>query len=172
MNAITQVDTTSATAVNSIGPQLAADFIKGMFGPVTGMPVHVCSLGNDKDGKHPFRRLDTRDPNELAAFVKRWDHQGRATYFCVGTLKDATKARNKENVAEISFLWADVDFKDIGDSRADVERKLSNLKYPPSVTVFTGHGIHCYWLLTESVDAQAEGIRDRMKRTFAYYAIL
>jgi hypothetical protein len=140
------------------GPQQAVAFIKGVFGN-TESPVHVCALANDRnDDKFPFRKIDMRDPDEIEHFVGKRDEPGRAVYFCVGTLKPGATARNKENIAEISFLFADISFlfadidlRDTDDKRADVERKLANLKYPPTCTVFSGHGIHAYWSLTESV---------------------
>jgi hypothetical protein len=145
--------------VDLTGPQIAAQFIKAVFGNnATEQPVHICSLGNDKDGKHPLKRLDTREGESIECFVEKLDVNGRATYFAVGTLKHAGDARNKEHIAEISFLHADIDFKDIDDSRADVERKLKALRYPPS------NGIHAYWLLTESIVNPVEtGEMDRIE---------
>ena len=133
------------------GPQIAAKFIAHMFGPTTQAPVHICRFPNDDSKTLPFRKIDTRDPAAIESFVKRFDEPGSAVYYCVGTLKEGATARNKPNVAEISMLHADIDFKHIDDTRADVERKLKNLKYPPSVMVFSGNGIHAYWLLTEGI---------------------
>lgn len=156
------------------GPQYAASFIRDIFGPTTEMPVHFCRFPNDRGESLPFRKLDTRESTAVASFVKRYDEPGSAVYFCVGTLKEGATARNKQNVAEIGFLFADIDFKDLdfadfSEARAYVERRLANLvapdgrPYPPSYTVFTGHGIHCYWSLSESVDAQAPGMMDRIE---------
>src|SRR5450631_2085724 len=141
----------TATAVTLTNPQLATDFIKAMFSESTERPVHICMLGNEKDGRHPLRRLDTRETDSIQGFVQKWDIDERATYFAVGTLKHAGDKRDKGHIAEISFLWADVDFKDIDDTRADVERKLKALKYPPSIMVFSGNGVHAFWLLTEAI---------------------
>jgi putative DNA primase/helicase len=148
-----------------VGPQIAAKFIADVFGATTIMPVHVCVLANDRGNTEelPFRKTSNRDTTAIEHFVTRFDEPGRAIYFCVGTIKEGATARNKQNVAEISFLFTDIDFKDIDDTRADVERKLAKLKYPPSYTVFTGHGIHAYWLLTESVDPQADGMMDQIE---------
>jgi putative DNA primase/helicase len=176
MNVLT-LDATNAIAIPAMeaqivsapieptGSQIAAQFIADMFGVTTEMPVHVCVLANDKGNTEelPFRKTDKRDTIAIEQFVTRFDEPGRAIYFCVGTLKEGADARNKQSVAEISMLHADIDFKDIDDSRADVERKLEHLAYQPSYTVFTGHGIHCYWMLTESIDAQAEGMMDRIE---------
>jgi hypothetical protein len=142
-------------------PEAATRFIKDLFGPTTEENIHLCSLGNERDGKNHPKTLNTRDADELSAFVRKWDQPERGLFFCVGTLKG--KDRNKENVAEISVIHADIDFKDIDEGRADVERKLANLvahdgrPYPPSCTVFTGHGIHAYGPFFEFV--RASGLR-------------
>jgi phage/plasmid-associated DNA primase len=157
------VSTTAVTLVPELtdpqqtGPQQAVTFIKAMFGN-TESPVHICSLGNERDGAHGMRKLDTRDPEDLEKFINKWDGLERGLFYCVGTLKSGATARNKLNVAEIAFLFADIDLKDTDDKQADVERILSTLRYPPSFTVFSGHGIHAYWLLTESiVNPSADG---------------
>jgi hypothetical protein len=151
-------------------PQIASTFITDLFGDATENPVHICALANDKgDEKFPFRKIETRNPDKIESFLKSKDEPGRAVYFCVTTLIEGATARDKKNVSELSFLWADVDFKYITDTRADVERKLANLvgpngqPFPPSFTVFTGHGIHAYWALTESIDAQAPGMMEQIE---------
>lgn len=94
--------------------------------------------------------VNTRDLSDVTRFIAKWDQPERGLFFCVGTLKSGTK-RIKENVAEIAFLHADIDFKDITDTAADVARKLAALRLPPSITVSSGNGIHAYWLLTEAL---------------------
>jgi P4 family phage/plasmid primase-like protien len=143
-------------------PVKAAAFLKAVFGNnVTEHPIRISSFDNDKNGDHKPRHLTTRGV-ELPAFMSKYDRKGRALFFSVGTLKDSAKERSKENVAEISMLHADVDLKDIDDSRADVERKLKNLTnsdgrpFPPSIMVNSGHGIHAYWLLKESLDPHVD----------------
>jgi P4 family phage/plasmid primase-like protien len=139
------------------GPQQAVAFIKAMFGH-TESPVHICSLGNERDGHYGMRKLDTRYSDEFEKFIAKWDGPERGLFYCVGTLKPGAMARNKENVTEIAFLFADIDLKDIDGKQADVERILSTLRCPPSCTVFSGHGVHAYWSLTESiVNPSADG---------------
>lgn len=73
----------------------------------------------------------------------------RALYFCVGTLRPGAK-REKPSVVEIAFLHADIDFKDVIDSPVDVERKIAQLRLPPSAIIRSGNGIHAYWFLREA----------------------
>jgi P4 family phage/plasmid primase-like protien len=163
MNDMTPIDTINATAKTFTSPTKAIDFMRAVFGDnVTDHPIRLSSFDNDKSGNHQSKHLTTRNSDELSAFMTKYDKDGRALFFSVGTLKDVNKERSKENVAEISMLHADIDLKDVDDSRADVERKLRNLispdgrPYPPSIMVFSGHGIHAYWLLTESLDPHVD----------------
>jgi len=126
------------------------EFIKTVFGTTTEMPVHVCSLGNDRDGPHKPRMVNTRDLSDITRFIAKWDQAERGLFFCVGTLKPGSK-REKANVAEITFLHADIDLKDVTDSLSDVLRKLGQLRLPPSITVKSGNGVHAYWLFKEAV---------------------
>jgi hypothetical protein len=149
------------------GPQIAANFIADMFGDSkTEHDVHICRYPNS-GGDLSFRKLNTRDPVAIERFVQKNDESGGALYFACGTLKPGATGRAKLDISEIGFLWADIDFKDIVEDRASVERRLANLvdhtgrSFAPSYTVFTGHGIHCYWLLSEAVDAQ--NMQDRIE---------
>jgi hypothetical protein len=121
--------------------QIAADFIKTVFGPTTEMPVHFCSLGNERDGKHSPRMLNTRNPDEVTSFMKKFDIPERGMFYCVGTLKQGAEKRNKENIAEIAMLFADIDLKDVDEPVEEIIRKLKLLKYPPSAIVASGNGV-------------------------------
>jgi hypothetical protein len=139
------------------GPQIAAKFIADLFGDKkTEHDVHICRYANADSEDLQFKKINTREGAAIERFVEKYDKPGSALYFACGTLKPNAGGRTKLDISETAFLWADVDFKDIVDDRASVERRLATLKYPPSYTVFTGHGIHAYWLLSESLDAQAE----------------
>jgi hypothetical protein len=156
-----------ATELALTGPQAAARFIADMFGDNnTEHDVHICRYANS-GGDLPFKKINTRDPSSIERFVEKYDGVGGALYFGCGTIKPGATGRTKSDISEIDFLWADIDFKDIIDDRASVERRLASLvdhagrSFAPSYTVFTGHGIHCYWLLSESVDAQS--MQDRIE---------
>jgi putative DNA primase/helicase len=141
--------------VHLTSPQAAVEFIKTVFGQTNG-PVHFCSLGNERDGTHPVRQLNTRDGNEVAAFIKRWDQAERGLFYCVSTIKQGSSARNKDNVAELPFLFTDIDLKDVDETTESIEKKLKLLKFAPSMIIRSGNGVHALWQLNEAVDAQSE----------------
>jgi hypothetical protein len=129
----------------------AMDFIGRWFGN-TEAPVYICSLANDRDdSKEPTERhVSTRDSAEVDAFIAKWDRPGRGMFFCVSTIRQGMK-RNKENVAEIPGLWADVDFKDVADDRDTILRRVKALPKPPSIIVSSGNGLHLYWQFKEAL---------------------
>ncbi|MGZ5875004.1 MAG: hypothetical protein ACXWKP_23150 [Bradyrhizobium sp.] len=154
-------------------PQIGVNFIKTVFGGTTEMPVHFCSFGNERDGKHPARTLNTRNPDEMAGFMSRWDVAERGLFFCVGTLKQGVEKRNKENIAETSMLHADIDLKDVTESVDEIVKKLKLLRYPPSAIVASGNGVHAYWMLSESIiDPHETGEVDRIEAALRQLADL
>jgi hypothetical protein len=136
----------------------ALDFIKRWFG-ASEQPVYVCSLPNEKgDPNEPGERhIATRDSNEATAFITKWDRPGRGLYICASTIKPGM-VRNKDNVAELCGLWADVDFKDVADDRETILRRVKALPLPPAIIVSSGHGYHCWWPFKEPLPATPENI--------------
>ncbi len=131
-------------------------FLREFFGRSEG-PVFFCSLANDRDDKKqaPPQELITRHLDKVEAFIRKWDVQGRALYFCVNTLKRG-KRRNKDNVAELVGLHADLDFKGIVEDRKQIEKVLAGIPLPASCVVSSGHGLHGYWWFDESLPATDE----------------
>ena len=142
-------------------PQAALDFILGIFAESTSDPVFLCSLPNDKgDSREPGEKsVLTRDPDEITAFLARWDRPGRAVYFCVGTLvptaqpdKPNGSRRLKTNVAEIAAIHTDIDAKDIEGSIEDAVAAIAaRLERQPSAIVNSGNGRHVYFRLKEAI---------------------
>ena len=131
-------------------------FLREFFARSEG-PVFFSSLANLKKeaDQFPTRELITRELDKVEDFVREWDAQGRALYFCVNTIKKG-KRRNKANVAELVGLHADLDFKGIVEGRKRIEEVLAGLPCQPSCVVFSGHGLHGYWWFDEVLPATDE----------------
>ena len=133
------------------------DFLKALFAHTTN-PIYICSFPNDRDDEKQVgeRHIITRMPGQITSFVEKWNKPGRGLFFCVGTVKTGEQRRAKENIAETIGLHADLDFKDIdlGYTREQIVCKLNALQYPPSAIVFSGNGLHCYWLFKEPMETQ------------------
>jgi hypothetical protein len=72
------------------GVQIATDFITGLFSEATESPIHFCSFGNERNGEHKPKSINTCNPDEMASFMQKFDVPGRGMFFGVGTLKDGT----------------------------------------------------------------------------------
>lgn len=105
--------------------------------------AYVCSLPNVR-GDGSERHVLTRDLDRIAAFAKKWDVPGRATFFCVSTIQGK---RTKENALQTMLVHADVDFKDVLASPRAALEALEGLDLIPSRIHASGHGLHAYWLL-------------------------
>ncbi len=143
MDQITPTITTDTTA--------ALAFIERWFG-ATEQPVYVCTLANERDDPNEptERHIAGRDDTKVEAFITKWDRPGRGLFFCVSTIQ-ADMNRNKDTVAEIPGLWADIDFKDVIDDEATILRRVKALRYPPTIIVSSGHGLHLYWPFKEAI---------------------
>lgn len=129
----------------------ALEFIKQWFG-ATESPVYLSSLPNEKndDSEPGERHVATRDSDKAADFITKFDRPKRGLFFCVSTIR-AGMPRNKDNVTEIAGLHADIDFKDESDTPDSILKRLKTLPLPPSHTVQSGNGIHCYWQFKEAL---------------------
>src|SRR5262245_55135874 len=138
----------------------AARYLIDLFGSRTAAPVFVTSLANDKDqsGKYPPRQIVTRDLDEIAAFAEKWDKAGRALYYCVSTIKPGIDRRAKTNLAELTGLHLDVDFKNTTASPKDVRAALDALPLKPHRVNHSGHGLHAYWLFKKAIPATPENV--------------
>jgi len=108
-----------------------------------------------KDVSSLLDDLDTYAGNVFYGIAPRTERQGR---------KDAVKY--------ITCLWVDADVKTADKPKAFYDTKkqaieaLNAFHLKPSIIVDSGNGLHCYWLLRESVEvdlAKVESILDGLK---------
>jgi hypothetical protein len=130
---------------------MSIKFLSALFGPRSEGNVFVTRLPNVKDGSKGHPRRVTREVESIEKFVAKHDAAGYAIYFCVSTLKPGEVWRNKKNLFEIVCLHADLDFKGIVETRAQIERVLKHLPLRPQLVNFSGNGLHCYWLLDKAL---------------------
>jgi hypothetical protein len=140
----------AATPISYIDIVETMAFVKEWF-EFTETPVYFCSLPNEKnDPNEPNEQhVWTRDLGAVEDFIGEWNRPGRGLFFCVSTING--KKRNKENVAEIPGLWADIDFKDVKETPDSILKRVKALPLPPSIIVQSGNGLHLYWRFKEPV---------------------
>jgi phage/plasmid-associated DNA primase len=151
---------TLPSPIDLTGPQQAANFIRDMFDN-TEAPIFLCSFGNERDGKHYPQSIAVRKPDDIERFLTRWDQPERGLFFCVGTVNGE---RNKPNIVETIGLHADIDFKDVDESVEDIERKLGNLRFAPSIMVRSGNGVHAYWLFKEAIKGEMDRVESALRQ--------
>ena len=77
-------------------------------------------------------------------------------FISASTLLPGRQQRRKDTLAELTGLHADIDFKGVDATPAEIEKALRQLQLPPSCINFSGHGFHCYWLFREALAATPE----------------
>jgi hypothetical protein len=73
-------------------------------------------------------------------------------YIGVATRRENGKG-TKDNLAQVSALWADVDFASFPGGEEEARQVLETFPLPPSMIVHSGGGLHTYWLLEEPEEA-------------------
>jgi phage/plasmid-associated DNA primase len=155
---LTHTSAPAGTQGRDASPQTisAIDFLKTLFAH-TIEPIYICSFPNERHDETQAgeRHVVTRVPGHITSFVEKWDKSGRGLFFGVGTVKDGTK-RNKPNIVETIGLHADLDLDKIdGTPNREVAlRQIARLKYQPSAVVWSGSGVHLYWLFKEPLSTQ------------------
>ena len=109
----------------------------------TEEPVQLRSFGNSKNGGTPSRTIFTRDPDDVDAFVSRYNVDGRGTFFGVATRKNGGGI---EHCKEIPAVWMEC------DKGLRPVNELLECANPPSAIIESGGGIHAYWVLSEPYD--------------------
>ena len=135
-----------------------ADFIADFFKHSTGS-IYLCSLPNERGTGRPAEICGRGDGGRLNTLVlQTWDRKDRGTFFCVNAVTPGQARRSKETIHEVTCLHCDIDFSRIDTAPDIVLQRLRALEYPPSKIVHSGHGLHCYWLLTEALAATSETV--------------
>ena len=131
--------------------------------------IYICSLPNIRDDPlEPIRERHVcpSTATALDGFVRKWDRPRRGTYFCVGTTSG--QKRSKEHICRTVCLHCDIDFKDVIEDQPTIRARIEEMRCPPTVIVFSGHGLHLYWLFREALDTQQE--RERIENALQLLA--
>ncbi len=99
------------------------------------------------------------DREAVEAFAAKWSGK-RHVYF--GVAGRDGRGRGLENCTRLAALYVDVDFKDKAEDEA--RRDVAAFRFPPSILVASGGGLHVYWLLREPLDLTAEAGRRKAYR--------
>jgi hypothetical protein len=120
--------------------------------------------------KAGYQHVALEDVEGVKKVAGEWRKARRHVYFAVATYakprvfnktKNCWQYRTRNNLHRVKSLFLDIDIK--GDDKhhttyEDATRALKALcriGLPKPLIVSTGGGLHCYWTLTEEVDAEA-----------------
>ena len=110
--------------------------------------IELRAWGADKRAvERHFARSVADAERIVAELVRR-----RLNVFVGIALRRTPDSGRKDNLLCVSAFWADIDdLTDIG-AREEFEIRLADFPHTPSITVWSGGGLHCYWCLREPYD--------------------
>lgn len=126
-------------------PVNGADLLSSLFEGCQGY-INVRALRRDEPARSEFNPTDNLQwlPGVIGKY-REYD-----LYFGVATREHGNG--KKEGIIHIPAVWADIDFKNTPQDKAD--RLLSELPVKPSVIIESGGGYHVYWFLKEPAGAE------------------
>lgn len=136
-----------------IPPPTLVEFLKHVL-PEDGWK---CWVALKKDEKP--QQGHTQSPEELAAILLQVSAAGYNAYFACASYK-TNASRKAENAHAARSFWCDLD-AGTGKPYADAEAALDALDaftdkigLPRATVVYSGNGIHAYWVLDRILDAE------------------
>lgn len=156
-----------------------ADFVNTLFAPDDIVLVRFIESWEEngkkaKDLEPITQHFKPHDLLENWASVLHTAEKRRKNVFfgvCPRVQAGADKA---EHIATVRALWADIDYKDKATSFSTVAEVLDHVATSglpkPSIVISSGHGAHCYWLLSEPVTMTTAEQRAHIKSILASIA--
>jgi P4 family phage/plasmid primase-like protien len=133
--------------------------------------VELRAIPNDGGGVKARAFIGQGGAADLLRFCEVYDIPGVAVYFGCSTRKPGSRQGRKEDLSELVAAWLDVDCYKLGLSVDEVVAALNACACPPSRIVFSGGGVHAYWLLREALPAseldEHERVLKRLAEVFA-----
>lgn len=99
----------------------------------------------------PAHSIFCRNVEESVRAIQREAAPGVNMYCGIATRRTRVSGK-KDNLAALRALWVDIDFhEDPQGERELLEITLETFPLPPSLRVWSGGGVHLYWILSEPV---------------------
>lgn len=121
-----------------------------------GLPGQIEVRTFRPDNTHGPRRF-ARTIDDALVTVDRAAKAGCNVYVGIATRRSDGSGK-KDNLEAVRALWVDADFKTNDDARA-FAAELKTFRLAPSMIVWTGGGLHVYWILKDPLAVRsADGI--------------
>lgn len=114
--------------------------------------VELRALSNDGSGRPGV--LFISDFELAQDFCRRWDGPGYGTYMAVATRRKDASNGKRESLAELPGVWVEIDGYKHGISTEQCVAALNAAPLKPTCIVFSGRGVHAYWLFREPMDVR------------------
>lgn len=155
------------TAIETVEPdrEQASQFLQALFGRYfqdNDGYVELRFVGQEASSR--FYSKGEIGENEWADIVKL--NQDHHVYFGVNP-RPLSKKKKQDDIQDVVCLWADVDGKDFEGGKEEALRRVEGFSIPPSITVDSGHGFHCYWVLEEPIIGLTNGQRLEVKQVLS-----
>jgi hypothetical protein len=95
--------------------------------------------------------------------IERLAGQRINVYVGIATRRDSRNGK-KWNLRAVRALWVDLDGLTDPAARKAAERKLAEFPLNPSMRVWSGGGLHIYWVLVESIELIDVPMIERVER--------
>ncbi|MCF7889864.1 hypothetical protein K9M78_01445 [Candidatus Bipolaricaulota bacterium] len=123
-------------------------FYAMLFLPTNGGYVEIRPIDvNGKPDLDKRKWIPTINQEEWADKVLELKHSYNV-YFGTCTRKKKGKGTT-QYLKELPALWADLDGKDYDGGISEARQRIEDFQFPPSYVNFSGHGLHCWWLLNK-----------------------
>lgn len=139
-----------------------------LFQDLGDMKINARRFGGGFPDSKLFDSIDL-----VCDWIEKQGQPADSGYY-VGVCPRRSDAKNgeKEWVAEVRFLWADLDGKDFEGGMKEALARLRSFPLKPLIIIDSGHGYHAYWPLATPIQldgpetvAYGEGF---LKRLAAY----
>ena len=142
-----------------------AEFLQSMFGRSHAGLIYICRLPNIKEQDFERNAVITSGRQALP-YLKKWDAPGAAVYFCISTINGGR--RNKASAQQCPVINLDLDLDADAKRIRQAEAVLRACDYPPNIIVYSGSGLHAYWLLKPHIwrKEAVDGLRKKIAHIF------
>jgi hypothetical protein len=138
-------------------------FLDSLFQPTDLILIRFVESSKGRKSKYHGHAYGT--PKWIANNIQRLDaygaKYGSSVYFGVCRREGRDKDK-KADIRTVRSLWADFDYCSVEDATTRITK--AGLPYP-SIVVNSGHGVHAYWLLAESIHVPLASDRERLEAT-------
>ncbi len=158
-----QTDNTQDVSKVPINPTLIEHYISSLHAQTEhDIEIRICP-NNKTEGIYP-KTFFSRDMSKLIQFIEDEHTSANGVYVGMATRTKGLKSGKAIHCEELPCLWVDLDCDKDGLDRQECSKILQTCKYPPSLIIDSGGGLHAYWLLTQAHDLKIEH-HDKIKKT-------